>query len=175
MPRDIQAHITKISAQYQQILEEKQRDETIEIVVKVIAEAFDRSTAYANIIILAGYAGFFATWSFVKDYLTERSTIITALLMVLSVIVFVAWEMFKMILGAKDLNRLSHLVPTPPLSPEQFFKRLNRIQNVLQIRKVSLVRYWYVVLTTTVLAGFGAGFILVYNFIAKLTGLPLWP
>ena len=63
--------------------------------IKLLSALFDKATAYANLIIMAGYAGFFGLWSFTKDKLTPMQVFWSALFITISASVFVIFETFK--------------------------------------------------------------------------------
>lgn len=48
-------------------------EKRVENVVKIMAALYDKAAAYTNLIIIAGYAAFFAIWGNVKTFLTKRN------------------------------------------------------------------------------------------------------
>lgn len=173
-PSNMADTIAKIAAQHQKSIQEKYRDELVDILIKVYGGIFERSAAYINVIIIAGYASFFTIWSFTRESITEKASLTVALMMSFSVFFFASWEVFKMILGAKDIHKAVFLT-SKKLPPEVFLKELESIQLDVQRKQMRLSRAWMIILMLTVPTAFGAGLILMYNFLAKLLGLPLWP
>ena len=64
----IQQHL--LDAQQQQLLDAQK---------ELLSAAFSRANAYTNLILGAGYAGFFAVWAFTKDHLTPPQLFWSAL------------------------------------------------------------------------------------------------
>jgi hypothetical protein len=58
-------------------------------------QSFQKLEAYSKTIAL-GYAGLFAIWGFVKDHLSHRAVLVTAMLAGLSLIVYMGWEVASM-------------------------------------------------------------------------------
>ena len=56
---------------------------------------FDNADRYLKTIQLAGYALFFAVWGFTRDWLTPEVEAVAAILMVVSAVIFVSWEIAK--------------------------------------------------------------------------------
>jgi len=77
---------------------------------EILALVYQKSSAYANLIIIGGYAGMFAIWQFTKTYLNETIVIITALLITTSIILFAGFEVYKMISTAFFMKRLNRIL-----------------------------------------------------------------
>ena len=88
-----------------QALEQQQRElaaeKMVEAVSKLVTTTYDKAVAYTNLILIAGYASFFALLGATKSLLHERTTVIAALLMAISVSSFILFEVYKMILHAR--------------------------------------------------------------------------
>ena len=136
----------------------------IEQYKQILSHLYQNAISYTNLIILAGYAGIFAIWQLTRDKLDNTITIWIALLISCSLIIFVGHEVWKMI------------------SEALFFRRLNKIieKNITEKDRITawqlaFVEYaqrqsktWAYFLIPTVLFGFSAGFILIYQFIKTL-------
>src|SRR5258706_2297278 len=76
------------------------QDEQIKEVRRILAEnqtrAFDKEAAYANLILIAGYAGAFTIWNFTRAQMTPKGIATVALLLAASLTVFVFFEIYKM-------------------------------------------------------------------------------
>src|SRR5258708_28488103 len=70
-------------------------DSVVDIQIRIIAGAYEKANAYTNLIIVAGYAGLFAVWQFTKDNLSRKQTLISALLIIVSLAIFVIFEIYK--------------------------------------------------------------------------------
>ncbi|TZG37624.1 hypothetical protein [Agrobacterium sp. B1(2019)] len=69
----------------------------------------EESARYVNIVSVIGYAGYFTTWGFTKDILEKEMTAFVGLAGMLSVGLFVIWEMFNVLLRFKTLNAIAYL------------------------------------------------------------------
>jgi hypothetical protein len=56
---------------------------------------FDNADRYLKTIQLAGYALFFAVWGFTREWLIPEVEAVAAILMVVSAVIFVSWEIAK--------------------------------------------------------------------------------
>ena len=72
--------------------------ERMENFVKSQLQLFESAQAYSNAII-AGYAGFFGIWSLTKNNLTKNTVDVVAILIGLSLFIYVSWEIYGMILA----------------------------------------------------------------------------
>ena len=76
-----------------------------EFFIKQSASAYSSAIAYANananananVIVLAGYAGIFSIWGLLKGDLPLDVVAIVAILTIVSLSIFVGFEMFKMV------------------------------------------------------------------------------
>ena len=60
-----------------------------------IESSYEKVEQYFRTIQLAGYAAFFGLWSLSKDYLPEKYALYSLLLMIVSALVFMFWEILK--------------------------------------------------------------------------------
>ncbi len=146
---------------------EKQKEITIEIISRVATVTYDRAMAYTNIVIIAGYAAAFTVWSFTKNHLPEWAMLSTALLLIISVSVFVAFETFKMILNSRHIMKMGSVVK-PAQTFEQFQKALNDHKAEETRQMLWMVRVWVPTLVIVISTGYGAIGILAYNFLLRL-------
>lgn len=153
-------------------LSSKQR---VEEQVAINAAAFEKTNAYVNIIIFAGYAGFFAIWSFTNEYLPEKATILTALLAGSSLFFFVFWEVFKTTMLSISIGK-SHMIEFDELAPDEYDRQVNLIALNNKKREKFIIKAWPYSSFLTVVPGLCGGALLAYNFFAKLIpALPNWP
>ena len=61
-----------------------EQDKRKEEIVKIMAALYDKAAAYTNLIIIAGYAAFFAVWGNVKAQLGKREMLYAALFITIS-------------------------------------------------------------------------------------------
>ena len=131
---------------------------------ELLSFSFNRAMAYTNLILGAGYAGFFATWSFSRDRLSAHETLWSALLVTLSLLSFVLFEIFKAFYISKTLLGLSRAVA----DPEHLAQRLLEWQRDSHAAEIRFGRIWVVTFWFTVLTGVGGGGILIFAFVRAL-------
>lgn len=73
-----------------------QRQEVVAMVTEIITVQYSNARAYANVVIVAGYAAFFTMLGFARGDIPHDATIWAMLLMTFSATVFVLFEVFKM-------------------------------------------------------------------------------
>ncbi|MFU4332516.1 hypothetical protein ACM726_29895, partial [Pseudomonas aeruginosa] len=71
-----------------------------------IAAAFN----YTNLILVAGYAGFFAFWSTLSEKVPTLLFSITGLLILISLVLFISWELIKMCWGALYMRKVDRIL-----------------------------------------------------------------
>lgn len=131
-------------------------------------QSFQKLEAYSKTIIALGYAGLFAIWGFVKDHLSHRAVLATAMLAGLSLIVYIGWEVGSMIHRTTIQLRFNRAIKDNPAD------QARAINDFLEQTRAGAVRggrIWIVTQVFTVIPGFLAALILIYNVFAELTGL----
>lgn len=76
-------------------LERRQVEHAVSTMLTIVSDSYDKMTAYTNLLMVAGYAGFFALWQMSKDFLTKTETLSAALLTLISLGVFVIFEIYR--------------------------------------------------------------------------------
>jgi hypothetical protein len=128
-------------------------------------QSFQKAESYSKTMIGIGYVGLFAIWSFVQGHLSHRAILTTALLAGFSLLVYIAWEASQMFQRSMLQLRFNRALMNDPA-----------INNFVEQTRTNLARggrIWMVVLFFTVIPGFFAALILIYNILAGLTGF--WP
>jgi len=146
--------------------QEAERQQRIDVIIKVASALYDKAVAYTNVIILAGYAAFFATWNTMKANMSRAEMLLAAFCITFSLVFFVFWEVTKMIINSKSLTGLMKVLSAPP---QDFDKRLAEQQKAEQRLNVRLMKYWIIILALTVGPGLIAAAVLLVSF-----GRQLW-
>jgi hypothetical protein len=135
--------------------EKRQAEELIEAQTKVVSAAYDKAAAYTNLIILAAYAGFFGLWQLAREYITQEQALWAALSMLVSVAVFVLFEVWKMYLSSRSLLGLTRILTSPQnqKSIRRLVGEIEKHGSQERQRIVSLGYVWHVVLGLTVASG----------------------
>ena len=63
-------------AKAEQEAAERQKNETIDTLTKVMSGAYSQAMAYTNVVIIAGYAAAFTIWNFTRAYLPESTVFV---------------------------------------------------------------------------------------------------
>jgi hypothetical protein len=152
-----------------QVIAEKTRKEhqeqQIEAMIKVASALYDKDAAYTNLIIVAGYAGFFAVWSNMKDTLLYNEKLLSALCIIVSISVFIFLEVYVMISNSKSIHGLNNIIN---ISPDKFPELLAKYQKEAQRLNVRTRRLWPAILIFTIVPGIIGGGVLMYSFIRQL-------
>lgn len=154
-------------------MESNQR-KVVDLMSEIQGKMIDRAAAYTNLILIGGYAGIFTVWSNSKATLPMRANILVAGSVLLSLTVFIGFEIYKMIFTAvRFLKNRDFLVN--PIPPDQFAKRLQDLQRQESKVPLSYLRLWFSALAFCILSALFAGGVLCYNFVAILLSWKGWP
>jgi hypothetical protein len=140
--------------------------------IKAQLQLFEKGESYSKVIILLGYAGIFAVWNYVKDVLTVKGMMLSAISVGISLLVYVSWEIMLMYGRATAHNNFNRLIFK---TPEEFAKAYEEFSENNRKQMVADVRFWRVMLLITIGFGYAGTLLLLYNAAAKLTGLPQLP
>ncbi len=142
----------------------------IETQIKIITAAYDKTMAYTNVIVVAGYAAFFGLWTLTRPYLSKTHALWAALLMCISATIFVMFEVFKMVFTAESLNT-QYMTFSKRMEGKKAQEVLDGIQKLEQASgKTSLtfVRAWRISLYIVVATGLVGVGILMFAFLYAL-------
>lgn len=135
-------------------------DKAVAAWVQMTEKEMTHSTGYANLILVAGYAGYFAFWSTLVERLPHWLYAVSGLLALSSLLLFISWEVTKMIWGTVHLNRIQAML-------EKGLRGSSLVQAVEMARTLHAARInrlWVGLLVPTVAFGIGAGLLLVGYF-----------
>lgn len=144
--------------------------EVVDAQVKIITATFDKAVAYTNIMIAAGYAGYFGLWQFTKDLLSRQQALWSALLVLVSLVSFILFEVAQMIVITRSVQRKIQLSQQPDMTgnPEGILQRLHNVESAQQGTTSTIMRFWMPsVLVSIGTALIGAG-ILAWAFVSGL-------
>lgn len=119
---------------------------------KFLVETFQQARAYLNVILIAGYAGLFALWTTFQDRLSSLSILVSGLLACVSIMLFVAWELYSMVKRQQAVKMLRMMVDQPSRFEKGFPQFLERFQATA----ARLERGWWATVIVTTLAGMTA-------------------
>lgn len=138
--------------------------DVLEAQKELTAHAFGQAQAYTNVILVVGYAGFFAIWSFVKADMTRAQVFWSGLLIALSLTAFILWEIYGAFYRSRSLLSLARAVN----DPSNFEKLIAQHRSEERTRVIWLGRVWAITFGFTVITGFSAVGILLWVFVSAL-------
>jgi len=143
-------------------------DRAAERIVEINSRIHESSALYMNLVMLAGYAGAFAIWSYTREQLPPRASIGVALCLTISLTSFVLFEIYKMVRMSRSIIEFRDLLGQN-LSARDFLAKANKIEaeRHTTFRKV-LLNAWRFSFLLSVLTGLSAVVILTYNFLSIL-------
>lgn len=155
--------------------QQRQREEQVrkmqEAEIWALSTMFDKAAAYTNVFIIGGYAAYWGLWTATKSYLNPLQVLVSALLMLVSIVTFVFFEVYKQYRTSMMSVERWRILNTPENqeSPEKCLLALKKFRSDIERANVGFVRFWHVTFCITVGAAIGAltvlGTALVYRLI----------
>lgn len=138
-------------------------DQQIEAFIQLNEKLMINATNYTNLIMVAGYAGFFAFWSSLSGKIPALLFAACGLLITLSLTLFISWELIKMFWSAKHMRKAQAILaksrrPATVAEYEKAFREFNA-----ETQKV-----WMLFLIPSVATGVLAAVMLVGFFCREL-------
>jgi cation transport ATPase len=140
-----------------------EEDKHVALLMQLNEKQMISAATYTNLILVAGYAGFFGFWSTLSPRLPLWLYSLCGLLALLSLMLFVSWEVIKMIWSGFHIAKTNSMIKT--IGGEKVLQLFEASQLQYQIRSQ---RVWWAFLLPTVLSGLAAGFLLVGFFCYQL-------
>jgi hypothetical protein len=135
----------------------------------LLQATYDSGTAYLNVVTLGGYAAFFGLWSLLGNDIPLKLKFWSGLLIGVSVLLFVGFEIIKAAVLHWQLRKLLQASKTPPQTPLQVLHERQAAWDSAQQTTVKVVvGIWCVVFPVTILTGMGGALVLLYAFALKL-------
>lgn len=96
-------------------------------IARQLTQVTEAAARYNNVMMLAGYASYFATWSFVRADLSSKEAALVGLLGLTSVAFYVIWEIGGMFRRFRSAQHLASLVARE-LQPDEFLRRYEQVK-----------------------------------------------
>jgi hypothetical protein len=141
-----------------------ERDKNIAMLMQMHEKQMTQASAYTNLILVAGYAGYFAFWSTLVGKLPAWIYALSGLLALVSLFCFIAWELVKMIWSNTYLNRTNQMIIKTVRGPNA----LKMIDATSSLHSVRVTKMWMWFLVPTVTCGMSAGVLLVGYFASEV-------
>jgi hypothetical protein len=146
--------------------------ERMDQVVKGQIQVYEKAQAYSNAMMLAGYAGIFALWTFAKGVLTTKTTNAVIVLIGFSLILYVSWEIVGMLQRAAGAAKFLALIEK---APTDFVQLLAKQEAEERRLSKHYILAWRIVVIPTIIAGYAGALLLTYNAAAGILGFTQWP
>jgi hypothetical protein len=136
-----------------------------------VAHAYDYATVYTAVIIFGGYAGFFAIWQLTKDYLSKDQALWSALCVMVSLLFFVLFEVFKMVFVTTQVLRQKRILETPRVrnDPHLLLAALQGLEKAQRPSFRWLIVSWAIIVVIALVTALAGIAILGYAFISGLS------
>lgn len=138
--------------------------ELLEAQKELLSSSYSKAGAYTNMVLGLGYAGFFGLWALTKEYLTNIQVLWSALLMAISLLIFILFEVYKNFHISQSLLGLESAVS----DPQNFRQKISRWKSESHVKTIRFGKIWSSVFWATVATGMGGALILIYAFIVNL-------
>lgn len=136
-----------------------------DFILDITTESYSRAQAYTSFIIGAGYASFLAIWHTAYGDLDPNYRVWAIIFLSISILVFVVFEVTKMILSSVMLLKQANIVS---LDNNSFMEAL-KVANQKKKEMISThLRIWVFTLVTTVSTAFLALLFLYLGFASAL-------
>ncbi|WP_404397409.1 hypothetical protein [Idiomarina loihiensis] len=136
--------------------------QNIEATKEIVAHIYGKANSYSNLIIVAGYVGFFTLWSSIRPELPNWAVLSSGGLILTSLMIFIAFEFYKMTSISIQMHRISKRLDKPNMGT------LDEIQDIQKRSSLNNAKAWIFTVIPTIVSGFLAGLILLYCFLIEL-------
>ncbi|EOX4461723.1 hypothetical protein ACJ5M5_001571 [Vibrio alginolyticus] len=119
---DLAGHINRMSQQQARIM----TNENIAATKEVVAHVYGKANSYSNVIIAAGYVGFFTLWSSLKSDLPQWAILSSGALILISLMTFIGFELYKMTSVSVQMHRVSKRLQKPDTSSLSEIQRIEQ-------------------------------------------------
>ena len=131
---------------------------------EVILSSYEQAKNYSNIIIMSGYVGLFTIWNFTRDDLESWQSIMVGLLMLISILIFVIFELYGIwFRSTQTFNLLSELQRAEKLDqfPNDYGKQeMKRLEYLSKI--------WPFFFFSAIVSALLASSILIFSFVKQI-------
>lgn len=165
--KTIAGHTDQNSQDIHELFVRSQQNEQLENTIKIFTAIYSNARAYANVVIIAGYAAFFAAWGFLRNDISHRASLLALLLMMVSATVFVFFEIGKMIWSSLSIRRFSQALYAD--DPLRAVKNLGETE---QREAIVFGRIWIWTLIVTIVFGVAALGVLAFNLVKVVLQIP---
>lgn len=117
-------------------------DRKLEDLLNYFEKLHERSLSYTNLVIGAGYAGYFALWSLARDYILPPLARISLFAMSVSLAIFVLFEIAKMMSISRSIMAVTRLGEARHSSSAERESIIASVLTAHAIEAQRFLRYW---------------------------------
>ena len=141
-----------------------ERDKEVALSMQLNEKMMTHATNYTNLILVAGYAGFFGFWSTIVNKLPQPIYAISGLLALISLLLFISWEITKMVGSYKRLSGNNELIK----HIKHGDKPLLMLEAAMNLHSMRMNRLWKWFLIPTVVTGVAPALLLLGTFMYQI-------
>lgn len=130
----------------------KEMEERRNFIFDLTTHSYSQAQAYTNLVIGAGYVAFFSIWATVYQDISIVSKVWSIIPFIISAMIFVFWEVCKMVFTARLLRQQINL--TNVQDPVKFSQAIARYKQKQAISEGVQARIWVYVLIATIIPAF---------------------
>lgn len=138
-------------------------DKQVEALIQLQEKQMTSQASYTNLIMVAGYAGYFAFWSTLVAKIPQWIFALCGLLMTVSLTLFIAWEIIKAFWTGRYFHQVQAILGKP-----RGLKTPAELQAVATKFAAKGRRWWIWFFATSVITGLSAATVLIIYFAVEL-------
>lgn len=150
--------------------EEQFQDKLDQRIMSHQSMLFDKSQAYINFIVTLGYAGFFAIWNLVKDFMHPWDMKIVAICLGTSLLIFITWTLIAMLASTASVNRVAKAIRENQNNRDELAEAVELAERENLKRGLWLQIFWRPTFIASVLTGFLSGITLLIILLFDVIG-----
>lgn len=139
-------------------------DPNLKPLADLIEMMYDKGMSYTNVMFGIGYAGIIAFWVGTHEKLSTKLAIVSALLAVVSILFYVAYEILQMLINAKVMfatKTVLRKTGNPAIAWQTYESESAKASKII-------IPAWCTAFGIALLTGLGAAGVLVVAFIQRL-------
>ncbi len=145
-------------------------DRVVQEEVALVTGLFDKTSAYNNIVLTLGYAGFFAIWNNTRDSLSFTQNAWIGAFLGISLVVFIVWTLINSVIMVAAIGEKSSALNREFETRQDQVDALIDANVNLQKGTLKIQKHWPLVFGFTVFFGLGAGLYLLSILISQMVG-----
>lgn len=123
-------------------------------------EIFEKAAAYDNVIMIAGFAAFYTTWSGAAEHLERAVVLWSGTLITLSLALYVCWHIYNMVIRQRGQRRFAQAIQTAT-DPLKFESAWTKAEVAYRKDTTIMLGRWLFVFAPCVVTGLAAAVVLV--------------